>query len=339
MKIPAPEDLKRRFFLSCIACSVVSMPLALAGPGAALLVPVAWAFGAVEYALWLAPRRRRMKAAEAGLDPLVELEMPGTCWFYEALESDDAALFRRLAAVFLSEHPVTGVSGAIVTPRVLAAVASSAVMLVFGRPDWEYDKLEGVLVYPGSFADDGTFELVDGPGRRGVLGMAHGLGTVIMSLPHMSGERCSRLAVHEFAHVLDGVRGADGIPSGLNRDEAERWRPVLEAAMREGLPGEAPGAFDPPPSPVEFLASAAELFFCAPTRLSEERPGLYLGLRDVFRLDPASFRKSQGCGSEPRPCTEDTDPPPSFQRRRRAAPSRASRDRASRSSGRRVSRS
>lgn len=280
-----------------------------------------------------------MKAAEAGLDPLVEREMHGACWFYEALEDDDAALFRRLAAVFLSEHPVTGVSGAIVTPGVLAAVASSAVMLVFGRPDWEYDRLEGILVYPGSFADDGSFELIDGPGRRSVLGMAHGFGTVIMSLPHMSGARCSRLAVHEFAHVLDGVRGADGIPSGLDRDETGRWRPVLENAMREGLPGETPGAFDPPPSPVEFLASAAEEFFCAPERLFRERPALYEGLSDVFRLDPASSPKIPGCEAELPPCREDSPRPPSFQRRRRAVPSRAFRDPASRSSGRRVSRS
>lgn len=77
---------------------------------------------------------------------------------------EEASNFERLAAAFLAGHRITGVSGVEVTPSMRALIASSAVMLVFGRPDWEYDGLGEILIYPGSFADDGSFELT---GRGG----------------------------------------------------------------------------------------------------------------------------------------------------------------------------
>ena len=339
MRIPDRDAFLRRLYLSCTACSAICIPLALAGPGPSRLIPIAWGIGVLEYAVWARRAVRRRGAASAGLDTETEEEMRGLCPMYASLPPDEASLFRSLAAVFLAEHPVTGVSGVEITPWIRAAVASSAVMLVYGRRDWDYEGLGEVLVYPTSFADDGSFDLAPGGGRRSVLGMAHGLGTVILSLPHLLSGPGTALAVHEFAHVLDGVRDADGVPAGLGREDRRRWRAVLSAAMVEGLPNgrRAPG--DPPLTPVEFLAEAAELFFGSPGILLELRPALYEGMKDVFRLDPASFPKSPERGGEPPVRTGDMPPRPSFRRPRREAPSRAFRDRASRRYGPRGDRS
>lgn len=335
MRIPDREAFLRRLHLSCIACCAIGIPLALAGPGPSRLIILVWGIGALEYAIWAMRAVKRRRAAEAGLDPETDSEMRRVCPMYASLPPEEASRFRSLAAVFLAEHPVTGVSGVGITPWIRAVVASSAVMLVYGRRDWDYEGLGEVLVYPASFADDGSFDLAPGGGRRSVLGMAHGLGTVILSLPHLQSGPGTALAVHEFAHVLDGVRDADGIPAGLGRDERRRWRAVLSDAMAGGLPNGRRTAGDPPPSTVEFLAEAAELFFCSPQTLVELRPALYEGMKEVFRLDPASFPTSPERAAEPPVRTADTKPRPSFRRPRREAPSRAFRDRASRRYGRR----
>lgn len=339
MRIPDQASIRRRFYLSCIACSAVSLPLVLAGARAALLVPLVLASGAAEYLVYRRSAMRRIRAADEGLDRETEEAMRACSWFYASLEGDEASAFERLAAAFLAGHRVTGVSGVEVTPSMRALIASSAIMPVFGRPDWEYDSLGEILVYPGSFSDDGSFELTGDREGRSVLGMAHHLGTVIISLPHLLGGPGAALAVHEFTHVIDGVRGADGIPSGLRGEEQKRWKRTLDEAMTQGLPGDRPLPGDPPPSPVEFLASAAELFFLQPARLLRERPGLYAGMKEVFRLDPASCPRSPGYGEEPPACTEDSPQAPSSRLRRREAPSRAFRGRGRRSSDRPGSRS
>lgn len=339
MRIPDQASIRRRLYLSCIAWSAVSLPLVLAGARAALLVPLVLAAGAAEYLLYRRSAMRRIRAADEGLDRETEEAMRACSWFYASLEGEEASTFERLAAVFLAGHRVTGVSGVEVTPSMRALIASSAVMPVFGRPDWEYEGLGEILVYPGSFSDDGSFELTGDREGRSVLGMAHHFGTVIISLPHLLGGPGAALAVHEFTHVIDGVRGADGIPSGLRGEELARWKRTLDEALTQGLPGDRPLPGDPPPSPVEFLASAAELFFLQPARLLRERPGLYAGMKEVFRLDPASCPRSPGYGEEPPAGTEDSPQAPSSRLRRREVPSRAFRGRGRRSSDRPGSRS
>ncbi len=333
MRIPDRTSIRRRLYLSCIAWSAVCLPLVLAGVRAVLLVPFVVVVGAIEYLTYRRSAIRKARAADAGLDRETEEAMRACSWFYASLEGFEASTFERLAAAFLAGHSVTGVSGVEVTPSMRALIASSAIMLVYGRHDWEYDGLGEILVYPGSFSDDGSFELTGDRGRRSVLGMAHHLGNVIISLPHLLGGPGAALAVHEFTHVIDGVRGADGIPSGLRGEELAGWKRTLDEAMTQGLPGDRPLPGDPPPSPVEFLASAAELFFLQPARLLRERPGLYAGMKEVFRLDPASCPRSPGYGEEPPVDTGDSPQAPSFRLRRREAPSRAFRGRGRRSSG------
>lgn len=315
MQIPPRESDRRRLALSAIACSLVSLPFALAGLRCSILIPFAWIMGWLEYRAWRRRREARRAAALRGPGEGVELELPGASPLYASLGEEDAARFRSLAAVFLEEHPVTGVAGAEVSDRTRAIVAAAAVTLLWGRPEWEYPAFGEVLIYPGVFSDDGSFRLVRNRGERGVLGMAHGLGAVILSLPHLEGSPGLSLALHEMAHILDGPREADGIPSQLTRAERQEWASVMAAEIVRGLPGRENIRRHAEERPAEFFAEAADMFFTRPALLASRRPVLYDALSRIFRQDPSSCRMSPGSPGAPPPCREGTPPPASSPQR------------------------
>ncbi len=291
MRIPADHDLSRRLHLSVIACCAASLPFALAGGRTLLGIPLVWAVGALEHRIWRGRQLARRRAAEAGPGAGVMEHLPVVAPMHALLDDAEREELARLCAVFLAEHPVTGVAGAPVSPRTRALVASAAVTLVRGRPEWEYPPFGEVLVYPGIFEGDGSFRLVTGRGGGGVLGMAHGLGPVILSLPHLEGFPGAVLALHEFAHVLDGVRDADGVPDQLDRASANEWRAVMEVEMPAGLPAEGPARRVEYAHASEFFADAAAMFFTDPGLLASRRPSLYAGLERVFRQDPLASRR------------------------------------------------
>ncbi len=310
MQIPSRESDRVRLAVSAIACSLVSLPFALAGLRCSVLIPLVWAAGWLEYQAWRRKRQARRNAAWRGPGKGVELELPGVSRFYASLGEEDAALFRSLAAVFLQEHPVTAVAGAEVSDRTRAVVAAAAVTLLWGRPEWEYPAFGEVLIYPGTFSDDGTFRLVR-RSERGVLGMAHGLGAVILSLPHLEGSPGLSLALHELAHILDGPGETDGIPSQMTKAERQEWASVMAVEIAGGLPGMEGCPRHSEERPAEFFAEAADMFFTRPELLASRRPALYDALTKVFRQDPSSCPTTRESRGALHPCREDTPPPAS----------------------------
>jgi Mlc titration factor MtfA (ptsG expression regulator) len=79
-----------------------------------------------------------------------------------------------VVAIFIDDAEITGVN-ATVTDEVRILIASSAVMLVFGRPGWEYSDLPEILVYPAAFDED--YRCAERPEFN--------------------------VGLHEFAHLLD----------------------------------------------------------------------------------------------------------------------------------------
>ena len=143
--------------------------------------------------------------------------------FFRVLDPTAQRRFRRQLQVFLGEKRITGIRVQVdTTTRVLAA--ASAIIPIFGFPDWEWDQIDEVLVYPTRF--DGEFEFGDGQGHD-ILGMV-GTGSLnrlmILSKPDLiDGFRNPtdkrNVGVHEFAHLIDKTDGViDGVPGvGLDR--------------------------------------------------------------------------------------------------------------------------
>jgi len=109
--------------------------IVLSEAGASFLHVLTWPFGAGTLTAWLLLRRalRRVRISGCAFPGSWRRVLKRYVRDYTALPKDERARFERDVTVFLDEAEITGVGTRVTdTDRVL--VASSAVMLAFGRP-------------------------------------------------------------------------------------------------------------------------------------------------------------------------------------------------------------
>ena len=218
--------------------------------------------------------------------------------FYRNLSPEGKQQFEREVNVFLAEKTISGVDTEIDDSDKLL-VASSAIIPVFAFPNWNYDDLTEVLLYPNSFNHEYETE---GNGRN-VLGMVgNGVlnGKMILSKKDLHygfeyPQSKSNVGIHEFAHLIDDSDGTiDGIPEALI--EHSYSKPWIEAMEREikkinknksdinpyGGTGEE-----------EFFPVITEYFFQRPRLFKRKHPKLYKMMNKVFRQDPVNRIKKK----------------------------------------------
>ena len=215
------------------------------------------------------------------------------CDPYERLPKDLRGRFEEDMRVFLAEKRITGV-GIRATEELRLLVAASAVTLSVGWPDYEWDRLTEVLLYPQDFDRDYGFEIKE------LSGQAHGWGTVILSAPALvqsfeHPEDGYHVGIHEFAHLvqMDEARFAE-IPPGLGPAQAREWSALVDAEMDRVRRGKS--ALDPyaAENALEFLAVAVEAFFEIPLELRARHQEVYASLAAYFRQDPAAWDEARG---------------------------------------------
>jgi hypothetical protein len=212
---------------------------------------------------------------------------------YERLDPAWRARFEDDVRIFLAEKRITGV-GVEVTDELRLLVAASAVTLSVGWPEYEWDQLTEVLLYPDDFDRDYAF------GGDDRAGEAHPWGTVILSVPSLfesfeAPDDAYHVGIHEFAHLLDvDQTHFDGIPVGLDGAKAREWVAVAEKEMERLRHGRSAfdeyGAHDP----VEFLGVAVEAFFEIPQVVRRRHREVYALLSEHFRQDPAAWDDARG---------------------------------------------
>jgi MtfA peptidase len=212
---------------------------------------------------------------------------------YDRLPELLRARFEKDLRLFLAEKRITGVSVE-VSDELRVLVAASAVTLSLGWPDYEWDQLAEVLLYPQDFDRDYSFE------NEELAGEAHPWGTVILSVPALQEsfedpDDAYHVGLHEFAHLLDvDQTHFDGIPVGLDPARHAEWVELAEKEMQRLRRGKSVlddyGADDP----VEFLAVAVEAFFEAPLALRKRHRELYAILAEYFGQDPATWDDDRG---------------------------------------------
>jgi len=213
---------------------------------------------------------------------------------FERLPPDWRARFENDLRLFLAQKRITGV-GVDLTDELRVLVAASAVTLSVGWPDYEWDQLTEVLLYPDDFARDYSV------GREELSGQAHGWGTVILSVPSLFlsfeyPDDAYHVGLHEFVHILDiDQTHFDGIPVGLDGALAREWVEAAEKEM-ERLRRGRPSAFDEygASDPVEFLGVAVEAFFETPQRVRRHHGAVYHVLSSYFGQDPAAWDDARG---------------------------------------------
>jgi hypothetical protein len=212
---------------------------------------------------------------------------------FERLPADWRARIEGDVRVFLAEKRITGV-GVEASDELRLLVAASAVTLSAGWPDYEWDQLTEVLLYPDDFDRDYAF----GGDER--AGEAHPWGTVILSVPALLEsfevpDDAYHVGLHEFAHLLDVEKTHfDGIPVGLDGARARRWVAAAEREMERLRHGRSAfddyGAHDP----VEFLGVAVEAFFEIPQVVRRRHREVYDLLAGYFGQDPAAWDDARG---------------------------------------------
>jgi Mlc titration factor MtfA (ptsG expression regulator) len=295
MRIERPGD--RTFATSLAGLAVASGAgigaLSSGASGAALGTAVGVGVGMVaRHALRRRSRRRRAAVAEpfpaAWRDFLLRQYD-----HYERLDEIWRTRFEDDLRLFLAEKRITGV-GVEVDDELRLLVAASAVSLSVGWPDYEWDQLTEVLLYPDDFDRDYAFGGTDRAGET------HPWGTVILSVPALFEsfefpDDAYHVGIHEFAHLLDvDQTHFDGIPVGLAEARARAWVTEAEREMERLRRGRSVfdeyGAHDP----VEFLGVAVEAFFEAPQAVRRRHSGVYEILSAYFAQDPAAWDDARG---------------------------------------------
>ena len=194
--------------------------------------------------------------------------------------------------VFLAEKRITGI-GLEVDEELKLLVAASAVTLSVGWPDFDWDELAGVLLYPDNFDRDY---------QRGdeLAGKADRWGTVILSAPSLRRSFENpwddyHAGFHEFAHLLDLSRSEfDGVPEALVERDIEHWQRLLKEETKRIHRRQS--ILDPYAAShaSEFFPVAVETFFESPLRLRRYHRDLYDFLARYFHQDPAEWDYQRG---------------------------------------------
>lgn len=215
--------------------------------------------------------------------------------FYQKLDKKNKNRFELLVNEFLGYVRIEGV-GTDITDTDKVLIASSAIIPVFGFPEWKYKNLTNVILYPDTFDKDFQF---DGAHRNimGMVGSGYMNGQMLLSREALtkgfsSASGKENAAIHEFVHLLDKSDGAtDGIPENLLAHEyAIPWLKMMHQEMHRIEAGKSdinPYALT---NEAEFLAVASAYFFEKPDKFQHMHKELYQMLSLIFKQDPESSK-------------------------------------------------
>lgn len=216
--------------------------------------------------------------------------------FYQQLDDAQKDDFAKRVQHFLATTQITGVKTNVEDlDKVL--VAASAVIPIFGFPEWEYVNLNEVLLYPDSFNHD--FEQ-SGEGRN-VLGMvgSGAMNNVMILSQHelrqafINKTGKTNTAIHEFVHLVDKTDGSvDGLPEFItDKKYILPWLQLMQAEMKKIMSGRSDINPYGATNEAEFFAVVSEYFFERPGLLKQKNPQLYELLSEIFRQQPVEKKK------------------------------------------------
>jgi Mlc titration factor MtfA (ptsG expression regulator) len=212
--------------------------------------------------------------------------------FYRALDEENKAIFEEKIKGFLRYLRIEGVKTTVTDlDRIL--IASSAVIPIFGFPEWKYYNLRNVLLY----ADNFNKENYATTGKeRDVLGMV-GNGPMqmqmILSKPalyagfeNQGGKE--NTGIHEFVHLLDKEDGAvDGLPEALLKKQyVLPWLNLMAENIVAIKAGKSDINIYGATNKAEFFAVASEYFFEQPQLFKQNHPELYDLMTLIFQQKP-----------------------------------------------------
>lgn len=263
--------------------------LSQAGASFAWTAGGAVALAAIVYWAMTRKLRRRRSILSEPFPAEWEAVLQQEVVFFRVLPDEDKPRFRREIQVFLGEKLITGI-GTDLDEKTRVLVAAGAVIPIFGFPEWEWDQIREVLVYPDRFNQQHAFAEGEDRHTLGMVGTGAYNGMMILSKPDLvqefrsSGDK-RNVAIHEFAHLVDKSDGSiDGLPGvGLSKETIGPWIELVRRKMAEMEAGDSDINPYGLTNESEFFAVATEYFFERPGVMQRKHPELYGMLARVFR--------------------------------------------------------
>lgn len=270
--------------------------------------PLAWQIGALagvlalSLGLYYRLHRKYIRRARLMRRPFPESwrkVLDDKLAYYRTLNDADKARFERETQFFLAEKKIHG-SGVEVEESLRVLIAASAVIPAFRFPDWQYDTVGTIFVYPGPFDESYTQRRPQGRSvMSGLVGNERMYNAMILSKPDVLRDHNGRLtgrnvAVHEFAHLIDKGDGViDGIPAMyLTKAQVAAWKTARREALRKIKTNESFIDRYAAHNSAEFFAVTSEYFFTFPALLRHEHPEVYDLLKAAYLQDPYKQLKS-----------------------------------------------
>lgn len=277
------------FAIAALIGSVaIALGLARSGLSLVLSLPASLLIAWLVHSGMTRKLRRRLRILSQPFPVEWETILQREVVFFRALGPEEKKRFRRELQVFLGEKRITGIKMELdTTTRVLAA--ASAIIPIFGFPEWEWDQISEILVYPDRFDKDFQFQGRSGRHTLGMVGTGSLNRLMILSKPDLlSGFRNPsdkrHVGFHEFAHLVDKSDGTiDGLPGvGLDRAAIGPWVELVRRKMEEIRRGDSD--IDPYglTNEAEFFAVVTEYFFERPGVMKRKHPELHAMLSRVF---------------------------------------------------------
>jgi Mlc titration factor MtfA (ptsG expression regulator) len=217
--------------------------------------------------------------------------------YYQTLSEEEKRRFETEIQIFLHETRITGIKTEI-DDRTMVLAAASAEIPVFNFPEWEYENLGEILIYPSAF--DRNFRQ-EGHGRNvlGMVGTGIMQGIMILSKSALiagfenPGDK-KNVGIHEFAHLLDAADGEyDGIPKVfLDNAYLEPWLEVMHKEIGRIHSGDSNMNPYGGTNKIEFFAVATEYFFEQPAVMQRNKPELYELMVKIFKQDTRNQLRS-----------------------------------------------
>ena len=219
-----------------------------------------------------------------------------TVGFYRRLPESDRRTFEKRCYLFLSTTSVEGGGGAEVTDEDRLLVAASAIIPVWGFPEWHYLNIKTVVLLPSAFNEEficgGRDARISGMVGTGVMSGKMVLSKADLHYGFRNDSDKQNVGIHEFAHLVDMADGdCDGFPERLQEYRAcAQWFEFVHFKISEIEKRKSNIRQYGATNPQEFFAVSSEYFFERPKMMKKKHPELYQYLSDFYRQNLAEIR-------------------------------------------------
>lgn len=259
---------------------------------------IALASGILLYLVFKKPKSSyKWQAPKGPIPKNLKIILVKQILYYQNLNKEKQHLFEFKIQEFLNNCRITGVDTQI-TDLDRIMVASSAIIPIFNFPQWQYNNIDEVLVYPTSFNE--KYE-TNGENNNilGMVGNGPMEGKMILSKQALrngfNNETDKKnTAIHEFVHLIDKTDGIiDGIPAMLlDQPYTLPWINLMQKKIADIYNNNSDINPYGATNQAEFFAVVSEYFFERPKLLKRKHPELYAKLELIFNQKLADNYKN-----------------------------------------------